>query len=353
MKKYIFLATFFALTAPCLAGAVTPTATATVAPVPTLYQTTTAVHSSLATPSMNSGQVFSTTLQKGASGSDVSTLQTMLKTSPAIYPSGLVTGYYGSATETAIKKLQAKYSLPQTGIVDSATQAIMYPNPSTTNVSITVIAPNGGEKWTAGSPAQILWKSTISPIALPPTPTPIPVPMMDNQTSAISASVVGSSGAVSAGTSIAKTAPAIMPTPFFNYASIDLVRDGDSSYSYHIGSVNLYESQYSWNIPKNIPTASDYRVKISIGNTVPCMYANDVQMMKAGTANTTAIARPTCATPMIASSFASDTSDAVFSIAGGSSVNIETLRAQIAEIKAMMEKLSAQIADIEAKLEGM
>jgi peptidoglycan hydrolase-like protein with peptidoglycan-binding domain len=336
MKKYIVFALVFVFALPSLTFAVT---------------------GSTSSSQASSGQVFTSTLQKGVSSADVSTLQTMLKTSPAIYPAGLVTGYYGPATETAVKKLQAKYSLPQTGVVDSATQAILYPNPYTTDVNITVMAPNGGESWTAGSVQKILWKSTISPMPISSeVPAPMPTPVMMNGTSA-SGVGGGSSGAVGANMIVSKkittdAGVTAMP-PFFNYASIDLTRDSNSSYAYHIGSVNLYESQYSWVVPKNIPEASDYRVRISLGNNVPCMYTNDVQMMKAGTAVSSAIARPVCATPMIASSFASDSSDNVFSIKGGSSVNAEALRAQIAEIKAMIEKLSARIAEIELKLEGM
>jgi hypothetical protein len=344
MKKYSILALTFLFAMPSFVWAVT-TGTA-VSPT------------SSAISSNTSGQVFSATLRKGVSSADVSTLQTMLKTSPAIYPSGLVTGYYGSITETAVKKLQEKYGLPQTGVVDSATQAVLYPNPYTTDVKITVIAPNGGESWTAGSAQKILWKSTISPIPTPISmPVPEPTPVIMNNTSASGGGAVSGSASGSSETAVKvkSISSTVMPTPFFNYASIDLTRDSNPSYSYHIGSVNLYESQYSWSVPKNIPEASDYRVRISIGNNVPCMYTNDVQMMKSGgvSAPTTSIARPICAMPMIASSFASDSSDNVFSIKGGSSVNAEALRAQIAEIKAMIEKLSARIADIESKLEGM
>jgi peptidoglycan hydrolase-like protein with peptidoglycan-binding domain len=330
MKKYSIFVAISVLSFPLLTGAVVST-TAT-------------------------SPIFSATLQRGATSADVSTLQTMLKTSSTIYPAGLVTGYFGPATETAVKKLQAKYNLPQTGIVDSATQAVLYPNPYTTNISITVISPNGGELWTAGSAQQILWKSTISPISVtvPPTPVPMNPTIMMNGANVSSGSVVsGSAGGSSGSIGIANPSPSVMP-PFFNYASIDLTRDSNPSYSYHIGSVNLYESQYSWSVPKNIPEASDYRVRISLGNNVPCMYTNDVQMMKSGgvSAPTTSIARPICAMPMIASSFASDSSDNIFSIKGGSSVNVEALRAQIAEIKAMIEKLSARIDEIELKLEG-
>lgn len=339
MKKYIILAAVSVLALPSLAAATS---------IATPVQTSIA--------SAPTTQIFSATLKKGTTNADVSTLQTMLKTDPVIYPAGLVTGYYGAATEAAVKNLQKKYSLPVTGIVDSATQEVLYPNPYTTNVSISVIAPNGGEIWNAGNTVQVLWKSTVSPIESVPTPEPLPTPMlMMNGSAATGAG--GSAGIASTNVIVSKPISsdaniAIMPPPFFNYASIDLVRDGDPSYSYHIGSVNLYDSRYSWTVPKKIPEASDYRVRISIGNNVPCMYTNDVQMMKP--AGVSSIApMPPCATKMITSSFASDTSDKVFSIKGGVSVDIGNIRSQIAQIKAMLEKLSAQVADIESQLEGL
>jgi len=53
----------------------------------------------------------SRTLRKGMSGSDVQTLQKYLKLMPDLYPAGSVTGYFGSATEMAIKLLQAREGL--------------------------------------------------------------------------------------------------------------------------------------------------------------------------------------------------------------------------------------------------
>ena len=51
------------------------------------------------------------TLRKGMQGSDVQTLQKYLQRMPDIYPDGSVTGYFGSATELAIKLLQAREGL--------------------------------------------------------------------------------------------------------------------------------------------------------------------------------------------------------------------------------------------------
>ena len=62
---------------------------------------------------------FSKSLYKGIQNSDVTALQSFLKSQGTdIYPEGLVTGYFGSATEKAVQRFQAKYGLSQLG--DSA-----------------------------------------------------------------------------------------------------------------------------------------------------------------------------------------------------------------------------------------
>ncbi|MES3004574.1 MAG: fibronectin type III domain-containing protein [Patescibacteria group bacterium] len=55
-------------------------------------------------------------LQLGMRGGDVSDLQVFLATNPSIYPSGLVTGYFGSLTQSAVQRFQAA-----NGIVSSGT----------------------------------------------------------------------------------------------------------------------------------------------------------------------------------------------------------------------------------------
>jgi peptidoglycan hydrolase-like protein with peptidoglycan-binding domain len=51
-------------------------------------------------------------MMMGQRGEEVSNLQKILKEFPEIYPEGYVTGYYGSLTKNAVKKLQAKCNLP-------------------------------------------------------------------------------------------------------------------------------------------------------------------------------------------------------------------------------------------------
>ncbi len=62
-------------------------------------------------------------LQVGMRGSDVSALQTFLASDPAIYPQGLVTGYYGVLTRAAVVKFQLKNEIPPVGRVGPLTLA--------------------------------------------------------------------------------------------------------------------------------------------------------------------------------------------------------------------------------------
>lgn len=69
------------------------------------------------------GGAITHTLARGSSGNDVTTLQTYLATDPALYPEGTVSGFFGPATERALKRFQAKYGITQLGRVGPATMA--------------------------------------------------------------------------------------------------------------------------------------------------------------------------------------------------------------------------------------
>jgi len=58
---------------------------------------------------------FTETLYRGISGDKVIELQEFLKQFPDIYPEGLVTGYFGPLTETAVQKLQEKHDIVSGG----------------------------------------------------------------------------------------------------------------------------------------------------------------------------------------------------------------------------------------------
>ncbi len=54
-------------------------------------------------------------MEKGARGEDVKALQAYLKNFADIYPEGLVTGYFGLASEKAVQRFQLKYGLAKKG----------------------------------------------------------------------------------------------------------------------------------------------------------------------------------------------------------------------------------------------
>ena len=64
---------------------------------------------------------FTKSLRKGESSDEVKQLQEFLKQFPDIYPEGLVTGFFGSLTETAVKRFQQKHGIESVGIVGPKT----------------------------------------------------------------------------------------------------------------------------------------------------------------------------------------------------------------------------------------
>ena len=64
-------------------------------------------------------------LSLGVSGADVSVLQTYLSHSPAIYPQGSVTGYFGNLTKAAVSNFQGANSIAMVGRVGPATLALL------------------------------------------------------------------------------------------------------------------------------------------------------------------------------------------------------------------------------------
>lgn len=62
--------------------------------------------------------IFTTVLVKGSENSDVIRLQQLLASDKEIYPLGKITGYFGPATEQAVKNFQLKY-----GVIKNATES--------------------------------------------------------------------------------------------------------------------------------------------------------------------------------------------------------------------------------------
>lgn len=65
--------------------------------------------------------LISSPLKLGSLGEQVKIIQSALSTDKSIYPSGIVSGYYGELTKQAVINFQQKYNLHQTGEVDQQT----------------------------------------------------------------------------------------------------------------------------------------------------------------------------------------------------------------------------------------
>ncbi|MBI2612405.1 peptidoglycan-binding protein [Candidatus Kaiserbacteria bacterium] len=66
---------------------------------------------------------FLRSLRRGMSGDDVRDLQELLSQDSDIFPSGLITGFFGALTEQAVKRFQEKHGIERLGIFGPKTQA--------------------------------------------------------------------------------------------------------------------------------------------------------------------------------------------------------------------------------------
>lgn len=76
-------------------------------------------------PFIASASTFTRQLQLGMSGADVSALQTFLAQDVTIYPQGLITGYFGFLTKSAVSNFQAHNGISAVGRVGPQTLAFI------------------------------------------------------------------------------------------------------------------------------------------------------------------------------------------------------------------------------------
>lgn len=95
-------------------------------------------------------------LQLGMSGSDVSSLQAFLAQDATLYPQGLVTGYFGTLTKSAVANFQARNGIAQSGDLGFGRVG-----PATLPVLIAQMA--GGVSVGTGGVAPVISNITISP----------------------------------------------------------------------------------------------------------------------------------------------------------------------------------------------
>lgn len=186
---------------------------------------------------------------RGIKNEEIKALQGILKKDATIYPEGYVTGYFGPLTEKAIKRLQKKFGLPETGTVDESTNQLIFPY-----LKVNVISPNGDEVWDRSEIQTIRWAiATLS------------------------------------GGEIQRKEAYFRPK-----ASIDLFREveiapgcmsnescppivGKKVFVKHIVTVGLFDGAYSWKIPENIKNGKDYIIRITVGrNIIPFLLKEEM-----------------------------------------------------------------------------
>lgn len=79
----------------------------------------------MATPVFASAETLYRQLDLGATGSDVSSLQTFLAQDAVLYPEGLVTGYFGSLSFSAVSRFQTRNGIASVGRVGPVTLAAL------------------------------------------------------------------------------------------------------------------------------------------------------------------------------------------------------------------------------------
>jgi peptidoglycan hydrolase-like protein with peptidoglycan-binding domain len=82
-----------------------------------------ALAASLALPAGAQTATFTTQMQVGSRGSQVTMLQQYLASDPTLYPSGLVTGYFGALTKQAVLNFQVRNGISAVGRVGPQTLA--------------------------------------------------------------------------------------------------------------------------------------------------------------------------------------------------------------------------------------
>lgn len=90
-----------------------------------IFKILTLVLAIIAIPVLTSAASLYRQLQLGMRGVDVSTLQTFLAQDRTIYPQGLVTGYFGSLTKSAVSNFQARNGIATVGRVGPQTLAVI------------------------------------------------------------------------------------------------------------------------------------------------------------------------------------------------------------------------------------
>lgn len=116
----------------------------------------------VAAPSLSSAAITQT-LTVGSTGNQVSELQTFLAADTALYPEGLVTGYYGTLTQRAVERYQCAASIVCSGTPATTGYGLVGPSTrASINASMTGGGPSGGTPTTGDVSAPIVGAETLT-----------------------------------------------------------------------------------------------------------------------------------------------------------------------------------------------
>jgi len=181
----------------------------------------------------------------GSRSDEVKEIQEILKGDSDIYPEGYVTGYYGPLTEKAIKKLQKRCGLPETGELDDATEKCIYP----INYKVTVVSPNGGEVLDRNIIQTIKWDVTEPEVSIQNIKPIWPKASID----------------------LFKRVPVVCPTCPAGAQCAPCLAE-QSVFVKHIATANLFDKSYSWKVSSDISNSKDYIVRISVGKNIASLW---------------------------------------------------------------------------------
>ncbi len=116
------------------------------------------------------------TMAFGSHASEVSLLQTILRDKTAVYPAGLVTGYFGQATLSAVRAFQTTYGISGSGksdwgLVGPLTRKALNKLVSGGLLTPAYVAPVQTQSQTPAQPAKPASTATVTPVTTPTSST--------------------------------------------------------------------------------------------------------------------------------------------------------------------------------------
>jgi peptidoglycan hydrolase-like protein with peptidoglycan-binding domain len=163
-------------------------------------------------------------LDLGATGQDVSDLQTFLAKDNTIYPQGLVTGYFGSLTASAVSNFQSRNGIATAGRVGPVTLAALNQQMNGDNIAPIINSLNMNVSNTS---ATFNWNTNENSYASIYYSTSFPAMVESSATSGVA--IGGSSVLANTNLQVSHSATISSLSPNTTYYYVVYVRDGSGN----------------------------------------------------------------------------------------------------------------------------